>query len=62
MNIEIHLYEGTIITAFYENYNSSELATLINDTSNNIMIAFGDTILAKHNIKMVKPVEEIVAP
>lgn len=56
MNIEIHLNEGKIIETFYADYNADTLATVINNSQSQ-MIAFGDTIIAKHSIKLIKPVE-----
>lgn len=57
--LEIETHDGNTDIAEVEKYNALEVANAINDSQNEHVIAFGDYIYSKINIKSIKPYYEI---
>jgi hypothetical protein len=61
MLIEIRTHDGLVIQEEVESYDENVVANQLNGGENNVsMVVFGKTVLNRHNVKMVRPVE--VAP
>lgn len=57
MNIQIHLQNNVMLTAFIENYNAEAFAKQIN-SPNTTVVTLGDYIFSRHLIAYVAPAPE----
>lgn len=52
------MHDGQIIEENIENYNAQEVEDRLNTQElNKVMVSFGSTVVSRHNIKMIRPVE-----
>lgn len=65
MLIEIRTHDGLVIQEEIANYDENEVAAKLNgdnNTNGQVMVVFGKTVLSRHNVRMVRPVETIEEP
>lgn len=58
MKLQVETHDGSADVVEVEGYNASEIAEEINNSQEEHVIAFGDYIYSKINIKTIKPFEE----
>ena len=56
--LSVETHDGSKDVVEVEEYNASEIAKEINNSQEEHVIAFGDYIYSKINIKTIKPFEE----
>lgn len=58
IRLQIETHDGITDVVEVKDYNSLKVVNAINDSQNEHVIAFGDFIYSKINIKTIKPIKE----